>query len=88
MLANKKQEYVEKKSREAETQTEFQLERSTKGNMKRFYKYAVNKRKTKKRKISLQSVKENNNRWHRGKKKKLKYSVSFSLFNFYQNIKL
>lgn len=87
MLANKKQEYVEKKSREAETQTEFQLERSTKGNMKRFYKYAVNKRKTKKRKISLQSVKENNNRWHRGKKK-LKYSVSFSLFNFYQNIKL
>lgn len=59
-----------KKSREAETQTEFQLERSTKGNMKRFYKYAVNKRKTKKRKISLQSVKENNNRWHRGKKKK------------------
>lgn len=47
-----------KKSRDTETQTDFQLERNTKGNMKWFHKYTVNKQKTKRRIIPLPSVRE------------------------------
>lgn len=46
------------KTRKAETQTEFQLVRNTKGSWKGFYKYPLNKRKTKGRRIPLPNEKK------------------------------